>query len=71
MGDRSHLGDDCTVENNSIYDDDLKKVFETYCSLGEPMNTKKLKSSKLMRMLKDAFLIKGLSKKQAGEKEKS
>lgn len=43
-------------------DDELKKMFEIYCSFGEPMNTKYLKSSKLLKLLKDCGLIKGLSR---------
>mmetsp|Transcript_39533 Transcript_39533/g.38018 ORF Transcript_39533/g.38018 Transcript_39533/m.38018 type:complete len:192 (+) Transcript_39533:190-765(+) len=43
-------------------EDELKKIFETYCSFGEPMNTKHLKSSKLMKMLKDCGIVKGQSK---------
>ena len=37
--------------------EDARRVFEVYCSMGEPMNTKKLKSLKLMRMLKDMKLL--------------
>ena len=43
-------------------DDELKKIFEIYCSFGEPMNTKNLKSSKLIKLLRDCGLIKGTSK---------
>jgi hypothetical protein len=37
--------------------DDLKKVFEIYCSIGEPMNTEKLKSSKALKLFKDCLLV--------------
>lgn len=37
--------------------EDLKKVFEIYCSIGEPMNTEKLKSSKALKLFKDCLLI--------------
>jgi len=37
--------------------DNLKRVFEIYCSLGEPMNTEKLKSAKALKMLKDCILV--------------
>ena len=37
--------------------EDTRRVFEVYCSMGEPMNTTKLKSLKLMRMLKDMKLL--------------
>lgn len=40
-------------------DEELKKLFEIYCSFGEPMNTKYLKSSKLAKMMRDCGLIKG------------
>lgn len=40
-------------------ENDLKKVFEIYCSYGEPMNTKYLKSSKIIKMLKESGLLKG------------
>lgn len=43
-------------------EDDLKKLFEIYCSMGDPMNTKYLKSSKLFKMFKQAGMIKGLSR---------
>ena len=36
----------------------LKKVFEVYCAFGEPMNTKWLKSVKLLKMLKEAGMMK-------------
>ena len=42
-------------------DEDLKRLFEIYCSFGEPMNTKYLKSNKLLKMLKDCGLIKDQS----------
>ena len=37
--------------------DKLKRVFEIDCSLGEPMNTEKLKSAKALKMLKDCILV--------------
>jgi len=40
-------------------EDEMKKIFEIYCSFGEPMNTKYLKSSKLYKMFKECGLIKG------------
>lgn len=43
-------------------DDELRKLFEIYCSFGEPMNTKYLKSSKMLKLLRDCGLIKGLSR---------
>lgn len=41
----------------SKVEEDLKKVFEIYCSIGEPMNTEKLKSSKALKMFKDCLLV--------------
>lgn len=35
----------------------LQRVFQNYCSYGEPMNTTKLKSSKLIKMLKDCGVL--------------
>lgn len=35
----------------------LQRVFQSYCSYGEPMNTTKLKSSKLIKMLKDCGVL--------------
>lgn len=35
----------------------LQRIFQTYCSYGEPMNTTKLKSSKLIKMLKDCGVL--------------
>ena len=35
----------------------LQKVFEHYCQYGEPMNKRLLKSSKLVRLLKECGLI--------------
>lgn len=37
--------------------EDLKKVFEIYCSIGEPLNTEKLKSSKALKLFKDCLLV--------------
>lgn len=47
-------------------EDELKKLFEIYCSFGEPMNTKYLKSSKLFKLFKEVGLIKGLSRLPGG-----
>ena len=38
----------------------LQRVFQSYCSYGEPMNTTKLKSSKLIKMLKDCRVLDGV-----------
>ena len=43
-------------------EDDLRKLFEIYCSYGDPMNTKYLKSNKLSKIFKDIGLLKSLSK---------
>lgn len=37
--------------------ENLKRVFEIYCSLGEPMNTEKLKSAKALKLFKDCILV--------------
>lgn len=39
----------------------LRKIFESYCSFGEPMNTTLLKSSKLVKLLREVGLIAGMS----------
>ena len=39
----------------------LLKVFERYCQFGEPMNTKLLKSSKFVRLLRECGLVKDIS----------
>jgi hypothetical protein len=39
-------------------DDDLKKLFEIYCSFGDPLNTRYLKSCKLMKLLKACGIVK-------------
>jgi len=45
-----------------IFDDQpLHRVFVHYCQFGEPMNTKYLKSSKFVRLLRECGLIKDLS----------
>ena len=36
----------------------VERVFSFYCSYGEPMNCTSLKSSKFVKLLKDAGLIK-------------
>jgi len=35
----------------------LMRIFQYYCSYGEPMNNTKLKSMKFMRLLKESGLI--------------
>lgn len=39
------------------YEQDLYKLFQFYCSFGEPMNTSQLKSIKFKRMLKEANIL--------------
>ncbi len=39
----------------------LLKVFVHYCQFGEPMNTKLLKSSKFVRLLRECGLVKDIS----------
>ena len=39
------------------YSDQLLRIFQYYCSFGEPMNTNKLKSSKFQKLLKEAGLL--------------
>eukprot|EP01017_Pseudomicrothorax_dubius_P020550 TRINITY_DN2238_c0_g1_i4.p1 TRINITY_DN2238_c0_g1~~TRINITY_DN2238_c0_g1_i4.p1 ORF type:complete len:837 (-),score=175.80 TRINITY_DN2238_c0_g1_i4:158-2668(-) len=40
------------------YIEALKRVFEAYCTLGDPTNTKYLKSGKFARLLREAGLLK-------------
>ena len=42
-------------------EDALKNLFIHYCQFGEPMNTKLLKSIKLIRLLRECGLVQGLS----------
>ena len=37
--------------------EDLLKIFQFYCSLGEPMNTNKMKSIKFKKLLIDANIM--------------
>lgn len=39
------------------YSDRLLRVFQYYCSFGEPLNTHKLKSSKFLKFLKEGDLL--------------
>jgi hypothetical protein len=39
------------------YADRLMKVFQYYCSYGEPLNNNKLKSSKFLKFLRDCNLL--------------
>jgi len=41
--------------------EDLLKIFQFYCSLGEPLNTCKMKSIKFKKFLKDANILLNLS----------
>lgn len=37
--------------------EDLLKIFQFYCSIGEPMNTKRMKSIKFKKLLKDSGIL--------------
>jgi hypothetical protein len=39
------------------YRDNLHRIFQYYCTFGEPMNNSKLKSIKFMKMLKECGLL--------------
>lgn len=39
------------------YKDNLQRIFQYYCTFGEPMNNVRLKSIKFMKMLKEAELL--------------
>ncbi len=39
------------------YNESLTRIFKYYCSYGEPLNTSTLKSSKLLKMLRDARIL--------------
>jgi len=48
-------GDEEVMEDIlDCYQEKLMQIFQYYCSYGEPMNTSKLKSSKFIKILKDA-----------------
>lgn len=47
-------------------EEDLLKIFEAYCSHGEPMNKTQLKSGKLAKLLRDCGLMKGERTKVRG-----
>lgn len=58
----SNFLEDLNLKNNNIelfesFQEILFKIFQYYCSLGEPMNTFQLKSLKFKRMLIDANII--------------
>lgn len=36
----------------------LERIFESYCSFGEPTNTTELKSSKWIKLLRDSLIVK-------------
>lgn len=46
------------IERNQV---SLRKVFSSYCSIGEPMNQSTLKSIKLIKLLTDAGIMKKVS----------
>eukprot|EP00351_Strombidinopsis_sp_SopsisLIS2011_P002384 CAMPEP_0116887050 /NCGR_PEP_ID=MMETSP0463-20121206/21179_1 /TAXON_ID=181622 /ORGANISM="Strombidinopsis sp, Strain SopsisLIS2011" /LENGTH=71 /DNA_ID=CAMNT_0004548641 /DNA_START=271 /DNA_END=486 /DNA_ORIENTATION=- len=46
---------------SQAYEDNLLQIFEYYCQYGDPINTSSLKSVMLLKMFKDAGLIKTLS----------
>lgn len=46
-----------TTDDLEKYKEGMQRVFQNYCSYGEPMNTTKLKSSKLIKMLKDCGVL--------------
>lgn len=50
--------DQLGLESLEKYLERLQRIFQAYCSFGEPMNTTRLKSSKLIKMLKDCHLLK-------------
>lgn len=39
------------------HNESLTRIFQYYCSFGEPMNNTRLKSAKFIRMLKECGLI--------------
>jgi hypothetical protein len=55
---KQELEEDSKTQNAGKLDEHLKMVFERYCLFGEPTNTKYLKSSKFLKMLREAGLIK-------------
>ena len=49
--------------------DRLMRIFSYYCSFGEPLNTNKMRSSKFIKLLKDAKLLpQDISDSQSGKK---
>lgn len=50
-------------------EDKLKNLFEVYCAFGEPMNTKWLKSVKLLKMLKEAGIVKEKGRRISEKKD--
>lgn len=48
---------DSTVKFFNSNKEDLLKIFQFYCSLGEPMNTSKMKSNKFKKMLNDSNIL--------------
>ena len=43
------------------YMDKIKHIFQAYCSFGEPMNTVRMSSTKLVKMMRDCGMLKGWS----------
>lgn len=46
-----------TLDVFDKYKENLQRVFQYYCTFGEPMNNNKLKSIKFMKMLKEAGIL--------------
>lgn len=53
--DTTQLEEDMT--QIGLISSELKDLFQSYCSYGEPTNTVNLKSAKLQKMVKDAGLL--------------
>lgn len=59
------------VNGLSINEAPLKKVFENYCSFGEPLNLTYLKSSKLVKLFRECGLVQDQSELSASLQDRA
>ena len=46
--------------------EEIQKIFVSYCSYGEPLNMYKLKGSMFLKLLRDAGMVRPISKEDRG-----
>lgn len=52
------------------FEDQLKQLFHVYCAFGDPLNTKYLKSSRLLKMLRECGLVSCQSSLKPGMRQR-